>query len=645
MEDVFRFGIWNGSFDMGIGSSKQTSRLPDSTESTFSSRTTNEGVTIRNQGFTVIDSRLLSGNASLRFGLDKNQQSAGEFKSAQEGHLTDYSVDATLLAAKAYNANFYSNRSQVSTTLLAGGDSHTETESRGMTLRMTEDNILREMDILSYFNATLQARQEHVQDVTTMANQSFRRDEKRSIVNLDGHDGTETSDLYFRFENTKLDNLQFPMGSYQSHTADIGYSLDFGSDLSRTWVNRINYSLRNGDTSISNLNIAETLSIEHTDYLSTGYNYQYSQIKVRDDIVTAQGAGMQAQYRPYSNLSSNIGLNATQQTLAQGQMASKGAQASLSYDNYLPWSGQISSSLSGSVQINENHLQSALITVIDSPFVVPQQLGAGAGFLLKDSFIQSETIVVVNVKNGARLPTISGLDYLVVAEGNRTRILPAPTSAVILPGDLLEVSYLFLVDPSSRTKTTSHSISLEANWDWINFSLSRDVSLQKNLANSDDNFLSNMRRDTAKVKLHQGWDNLLASGDGTLVHYNDSHLVYDEWRLTQQLNYLGDNWTMGMNLNQSHTDFKLTQRQSDQRDSRLQFDWLSENGWWMNSYLSRRILRDTQLPSESVTEAAIKIRRKWSKLDLNAAFALSERVRSGMHSINANAQVAVVRHF
>ena len=146
-------------------------------------------------------------------------------------------------------------------------------------------------------------------------------------------------------------------------------------------------------------------------------------------------------------------------------------------------------------------VSSAHVPVVDSPYQAPPELGAGAGFLLNETDVVTSTIIVVDVRGGARLPTVLGIDYEVEVEGNRTKIVPLATSPVIQAGDPLQVSYSHLMDPSLESRITSQSYFLSGDWQWIAVSLTHDTTKQEPLSGQQQALLSDQKRTALRVDL------------------------------------------------------------------------------------------------------------------------------------------------
>lgn len=644
--DIFRLGSWNTMLDLEVEGNLQRTQAPDEEPADFLSRYAREGLSIANNGFSLVDPRLLTGDFGVRFAFVQGRQDVRGVKSSQSGDITDYYFDATLLQELPYNLSFLANHSEDVTSQPGGGSTAGINSSQGLTFRWREDSFLRDREILPYFSATLQARQEHTQQVTTTAGQSFRRDEQRRLVRLDGHNGFETGDLYFRFEDMDLENRFYPAGSYRSRYVDLGYGVDFGPNLNRQSNTHINYNERLGAFSASNLYLDQRFDVEHTDFLSSSYLYAYQRQESPDGTTATHIGDVGIHYMPFLNVQTSLDVFGSKNTLPTGTIDTKGAYADVRYDHGLPWGGALSASLGGGLRYNDTRLQSSLVPVIDAPYQAPPEFGAGANILLKDSFIEADSIVVVDVRDGARLPTAANVDYTVVVEGSQTRIVPLATSAVILPGDPLEVSYRYVVDPSLESRTNTRSMILTADWTWIAFALTHDETRQVPLSGQETTRLGSQDRDAFRVDLRGERGAMLARADGTVSRYRDTFLVYDELRVGGHLNYRASyRWLLNLDGSLTNTDFVLTGRQSRQRGLRFGANWSSETGWWGDGYLSYRTLRDTQVPSETVTEAVVKLRRKWTALDFSASLGLGERTRGGVQSRYVDIHLTAIRQF
>lgn len=643
--DVVQPGYWSGSLDLGYDVQQQSINVPTAPNQTFTGRLMRESIRIRNENFAVIHPMLLSGNLGLGFSLTQSRQDAADNQSKQTGVLTDYNVDATILGEKAYPTHLYANHSQNLTTR-PFGTTEGISDNRGAIVRLRENSILRENEILPYFTANARVQQEHTQSVTTVAGQRFRRDDRRSMFNLDFHNGFETADLDFHYETTDFTNVFYTLGNYQSQSASLRYSQDFGKNLNRRWDSNLSYTSRDGATELSTLNMEQSLIVEHYKHFASSYNYGFTQQTTPGGQVTAQNIGARLQHKLYANLTTSAGVTGSLQTMPGGRIEAQGAQLGFGYSHSFPLQGQFNASLGGSYAYNSNKLDKAILSVFDMPFETPQQFGAGAGFFLRDKFIVPESVEVIHVKDGARTLATLGIDYMVAVEGDRTRILPQPTSALIMPGDVLAVSYSFRIDPSVTFQTISRSSSVGAEWHWIGISLSRDQSDQRPLLGGDASYLTSDRRDTARVGVHNDFSYLRARADATLVRVDGTARVYNEKRASQHISfYYSEAVTMNLSADQYSIEYLTPQRRTSGISTRVGVDWITAGGWLNTGYLSRRYYRDSDMPSEIMTEAGMKMQRKWTKLFVAMVAGLSERRRGAGQTLGASLHFSASRKF
>jgi hypothetical protein len=643
---IFGIGLWRNSLDLrGIGNMQQTTS-PGFPDTEFYSYLTEQGLTLRNVGWYVVDPRLLVGDASVRFGFQQARQDSGETRTGQGGDVTDYYLNLTFLAEKPYTATLRAARSESVNSLSGGGTTASVVDTRGATLYWREASILRDKEIAPYFSATLFAGQEDLRETTTNAGQRFERDEQRDRARLDAHNAFLNSDLTLGLEQVNLDNRIFPEASDRNRSADANYSLDFGENLNRHVDSHVNYNERTGDFGTETLDGDVRLLLEHTAFFSTNAYYLYQDTDSPLGSSTSQFASAGAQYLPFLNLTTNADLSGSRTELDGGTINTEGLSGGLVYDHPLPAAGNLSISVNGAVVGSESQLDQAGVPVIDEAYQAPPELGAGAGFLLNQRNVVTSTIIIFNVRGGARLPTTEGIDYVVEVQGDRTRIEPLATSAVIRGGDPLEISYVYLVDPSLKSRTTSQSYSISTDWSWIIATLSHDTTRQEPLDGSRSTLLSDQDRTMLNLTMRGDWQEWTGRATARLARYRDDRLNYDEIRLDQSLSWRpGYRWQVSLDAGQTDSHFVDTGRESQRYDARLSANWHSEHGWWTDGYLTWRTLRDTEVENETITEGYLRVRRNWPQLSLSCAAGMGQRDRGGVQTTYENLYVSITRLF
>lgn len=646
MQGGLRLGTWQGELQASFDGQEQTTRFAGGPETQFSLRRLRERLNIRNQGFSVLDPRLLTGNAGLTYDLVHDRQESDGVATTTTGKLTGYSFDATVLGQMPYNATVFANRSQNFLTQPFGGRSDLAYENRGVVLRLREDSFLRERGILPYFSASLRAYQEQNDELTTIAGQSFRRDDLRDVITLEARNGFETADLEFRYESTDFRNRVFAPGTYQSDVVNVNYSGDFGPTLNRRWDSRIFYSNRTGATAVRFVNVDEQVRIAHHKKLSTTWRYVATEQEVASGTTTSQGGVFQLQHRLYDNLTTNLEASELRQRLPDGTRETAYGQAGFLYRRNLPDNAQVFASLGGRYQRDDNQLQASLIQVIDEPHAAPPVLGGGAGFLLNQRFVDVATIGVVDTRGGARLPTSPGIDYVVVAEGDLTRIVPLATSAVIQPNDPLAVTYTYEVDPSLRYATTAHWWGAGADFGWVAFSAAGDKSKQEALSGRDSSFLEDRRKDETQVEFRGRRGDLQARAGANYVRYRATRLAYDGQRYSQSIRYRPNSgFALRLSAQQYSTDYELPVRHSQGYSAELTLDWFAPGGLLVTTYFARSNYRDTELPADDKSEANLKVRRYWRKLEFISTIGRIHRTRGTVDTTDERIMLTATRRF
>ncbi len=640
-----RLGTWSGEVELGYETERQQTHSGASPEIDLTHRRQRERLGIRNQGFSVLDPRLFTGSLGLTFDLFQDQDRFDGTATSRQGKLTGYSFDSTLFAEKPYSGTIFANRTQNFLTQPFGGRTQIDYENRGAAFRLREDSFLKDWGI-PYFSSNLRAYQEHIKESTTGLGQTFQRDELRNVLSFDGHKGFETADLDLRYELNDLNNLAFAPGSFQTQMANLAYSRDFGPALNRRWDSRLSYFTRTGLAPMTFLTSDEHLRIDHYKNLFTDYRYLFTSIDTQAGTTATHNGIFHVQHRLYNNLTTTALASALRQGLPAGTRSSDAGQVDFNYQRGLPRNGQVFAHTGGRYQLDENNLQTSQISVIDEAHGAPSPLGGGAGFLLNQSFVIASTIVVVDTRGGARLPTTPGVDYDIVAEGNLIRIVPLLSSLVIQPGDPLVVSYTYEVDPSLKYTTASGWLNAGMDFRWIAFSFGHEQSNQTPRAGRDSRFLEDRRKDTGQLVLRGAWKALQGQASAAFSRYDSTRLAYTQQRFNQIVSFRpGSNFVLAFNAEESSTNLTLPVRQSDTHSQRLTLDWLAPGGWSTTALVGRRVYKDSLLPTETVNEKSFRARLTYGKLEIVSVLALNDRTRGAFQTTDWRLDLKMIRRF
>ena len=640
----FHLGRWEGGLQAGFEAGRQETRSPDGSQTDFALRRFDEKVSIGNTGMYFIDPRLFSADAVLTLGWLQDRESSAGVSRATRSELLGYALDAALLGAKPYGGALFANRHQSFLTQPFGRTDVTF-ENRGATFRLREDSIVRAWGI-PYLSANVHVEQQRIEEATeSVLGQSFHRDESRTMFGFDGHDGLPTADLDWSYEYTDLRDRLFPQDNFHSHSANLNYSQDFGPALNRRWDSRLSYYRRDGVAPYDIVTATEQVRVDHDTSLTSGYRYLLSRAASLSGLTTLQSAGADVRHQLYQNLGYGADATASHETLPAGTRDFVSGRTDVRYTHRLPLDGRLFSHASARAQLNDNRLSSSTVSVIDEAHAAPTPLGAGAGFFLNQPFATISTIVVVDTRGGARLPTVEGVDYELVEEGNRTRIDPLLTSAVIRAGDPLAVSYDYRTAPSIRYATYSGVVGGGVSFGWIDGSVAHEQSSQRLIAGEDNGFLESVRKDTVQLDLQGAWKSLQGQASAAYVRYDATRLAYTQQRYYESVVYRhAANVSFGLAADWTRTDFTLPVRHTDARSARGTIDWFAA-GWSTTAMLARRVYKDDTQQTETITEATVRTRFEYGRLTIASDAAAGERVRGGFRTRNWSAGVHFTRKF
>ena len=641
-QPFFGLGTWGGEVELGYEQDHQVTRSPGSPDLEINRLRYDEKLGIRNQGFFIVDPRLFTGNLGLTYDLYQEHDRFDGNKEYQNGKLTGYAFDAGILNEKPYSATIFANHNENIFNRDFGGRSVVTFENRGASLHLREDSFLQDWGI-PYFNATLSARKEHTKEETTVFAQRFTRNETRDITTLEANKGFVNADLGFSYEQTDVVDQARPQNAFQTQSANLIYSLDFGPTLNRRWNSRVYYLDRTDGSPVTFLTIDEQLRLNHHQDLFTDYRYLLLRHDTQFGTTTTQNGTFLLHQRLYKNLTSDYKLQGQTQDLPNGNRSNYAGQADFNYRRSVTPDHQVFARLGGRYQLDDNDLAVSQVNVVDEPHTAPTPLGVGVGFTLGNPFVITSTIVVLD---SSRIAATPGVDYDIVQEGDFTKIVPIVGSLVIQPGENLFVSYAFEVAPSLRFSTDSWWMGGGIDFRWIALSFSHEQSDQTLLAGRDGQFLENRRTDSIQSELRGDWGSVQARAGANYITLDSTRLAYTRWQFSQFLSYRPRfDLLLSLVAEQAFTDFSLPERQSDTHFVRLSLDRFAPSGWYTTVYASSRTLHDSQQPDEILREAGVKARRTYGKLVIVPSLTWSDHERGEAETTDRRVELKVTRRF
>lgn len=644
-EPVAGLGTWGGEVELAYERERQNTRTSGSPDIELNRLRYDERLGIRNQGFFIMDPRLFTGNLGLTFDLFQEHDRIDGGERYQNGKLTGYAFDAGLLNEKPYSAAMFANRNENIFNRDYGGRSEIAYENRGANLRLREDSFLRDWGI-PYLNTTVGVREEHIQEATTLFAQQFQRDETRHVASLEANKGFVNSDLGFRYEQTDVVDQARPQSAFQTQMANLTYSLDFGPTLNRRWSSNVYYLDRTDNNPVTFLTVDEQLRIDHHQDLFTDYRYALVHYDTQTGTTTTQTGIFQAHQRLYKNLTTDYKAQGQTQYLPNGERSNYAGQIDLNYQRSLTPDRRVFARLGGRHQLDDNELTTSRIDVVDEPHTAPSPLGVGVGFTLGNPLVSVATITVVDTRGGGRIPTTPGIDYEIVQEGDFTKVIPLAASTAIQPGDPLAVSYSYETAPSMRFSTDSWWLSGGIDFRWLAFSFAHEQYGQTLLSGQDGRFLDDRRTDTVQLELRGDWKRVQTRATALSQAYDSTRLAYTRRQFNQFLTArLGFDFTLGLQAEESFTDFTVPVRTSKTRSLRATLDRYVVNGWYVSAFAGTRVLDDSDLPTETLREAGAQARRTLGKLDIVPSLAWSRFERGTIETADWRLMLRATRRF
>jgi hypothetical protein len=641
----FRLGRWEGAVDLGVNGDRQRTTVRGGPNTSGDRVRFDEQVTVRNSGAYYLDPRLVNFIAGVTVGLFQEEDHFDSTSAPSNGTLLGYSLDSLILQEKPYSARVFANRNENIVNLDFGGRSDTTFENRGITLSLREDSVLKDLGVPN-FRSALGARQEVTDEHTKVLGQRFTQDETRTILTYEASKGFQTSDLSFLYEFDDVAERRGPLGSFQTQTAGLTYSLDFGEDLNKRWESRINYTDRTGFGGTTLVTADEDLRIDHNEAFFTDYRYLFRRSEIASGVTTTQTGIARARERVYRNLTASEQVDGTLQELPNGEHTSYATQVDLDYVRTLVWDGRAFASGGVRYQVDDNQLRRSNVDVVDESHAAPTPLGGGAGFALANPFVITSTIVVVDTRGGARIPTTLGIDYIVDQQGDLTQIIPLASSAVILSGDLLAVSYSFAVNPSIQFSTLFWHGTAGVDFRWIAVTFTHEQRNQTLLSGHDAGLLEDRRVDTARLDLRGEWDVVRAVASAEYRTQDETRLKFTSEEFGQLLSYRPfGGLTVSLTGQETFTDFTLPHRRTTTYSARGDVIWTPRAGLFVNAFAEYRVFDDTEIPSETTRNVGLRARWIVRKLEVVPDVSWTERTRGVVDNTDIRFNVRVIRRF
>ena len=631
-EGSFALGQWQGGVIGGYEWEDQQTTAQGVSTSVVRNRF-DEDVNLSNEGFYLLDPRLLEGNAGTDLDFYQESDKLNGANKSQSGTLIGYNVNTVILGEMPYTGFLFARRNETDTSTDFGGRTDNTSQSFGGSATLRQDSFLRES--LPYFSADVYARQEETDQSTTQFGQTFTIDETRDIAGVDAYKGFQTADLDFNYQFIDDKYTGSIPYSFVTNWLNLTYSQDFGPTLNRRWDSQVSYLTLSGNgLNESFLYADERLRIDHFKNLFTTYEYLLVSTDTQGQRDTSNTATFQIQYRVFPNLTNTVSLQGFYETISSvGHLDYYAVEDGPSYTRSIPWGGTLNLGGDGRYEIDQDHTQGP-VTVLDEKHTAPAFFGPGIGFTLNSPFVVTSTIVMYDTRGGGRRVTTLGVDYVIAAQGQLTQIVILPTTLTIMPGDPLVVSYSYVAGPNGRYSTTTLAGNAGVTFGWIALNFSHQQINQSLQSGTGAQYLYNFHQESAQLDVHKEWESFDARGlalyqifhtrsqaSGTFDYTLQNYGEYLTWRPPWAANT-----TVHLDGSETFIDYTIQPtRENTDLDFEASLDRFFSSSNYFTMFARARQITQTAFQTETDYEAGFRGNFRFGKIFIWPWFSWIER--------------------
>ena len=645
---MLTLGPWEGQLESRFDFSRRDTRTPGVSSSSFRYIRDGNLLTLRNIGAYILDPSLASFTLGGTFGLARDRFKESDTQDNRSGTLWGYDAFVSILPEKAYSLNLFANRNQSTYSGDLAGRTDILSENRGATL------IARRL----YLPSTLTFRREVQQSETRVSDTTARREEHRNIVTYLGERGWVDKEMSLRYEFIDSTDKVFPDLSYKSNEGTFIYGQDFGEELNRRWDSRLRGFMRTGVAHTTNLTLDETLRVDHSPALRSDYRYSFVRTETQAGSTMTHLAQGNLRHQLYDNLTSNLFGGGSAQKLPGGQIYAARGGGDLDYGKRLPGDGRFNFRVGGWLEYENERFPSgesaalAETLTFAAPFALP--------IALQNPFVVASSVVVTKIAfgplpigcappPGPPTPLILGVDYTLNPVGDRTEIAPIPCAAAtagINPGDVVAVDYRFSAPTSLSFLTSTWHVGLSLDYRWVRPYYSHEQTTQTPISGSGSQFLSQSRSDAVGLELRYDGRLLRAGITGERRWYQSTHLSYDSIRGTQFVTFYPlPTLTLGFNAEEALFNYSNPKRESQSYSGRATLTYAWNSSLFLDAFGGYRRLTDTQVPMEQFTEAGVRARYYYRRVEIAPTFQYTNQRRGDTESREFRAMLQMIRRF
>lgn len=639
---IFGLGEWSGAYE----STTQYIRSESGGGDFYSQNLALQNrLKVGNHGAYILDPELITFSFGGTFGLSQDWFSSSFDESSQRGTLWGYDFVADILRDRAFALNLFANRDQDRVLGGLAGPLKSMFERRGVKF------FAREV----YLPFTLTFRQEFQDQESGSGPSRARRGQRQNILTYEGERGWLDSEMAVRYEFIDNKDVTFSNLSYKSHEGSLYYSLDFGPELNRRWDSRVRLLNRQGNYTLTSLNLSESLFIRHTDRFWTDYLYSFQRVTGTSGNLTNHIGAFNLTHRLYESLTTRLSLDGSMQKFAGGERDDFRSRLTMAYTKKVPGDGRLNIDLNAGFEYTNSRFPTRQ-NFVPQEFHTAQPI---SGFPSLAANIRLANPFVILGPTAAQRPVvrkivpacgilIEGIDYTLTTFVDFTEIVPNPGAGCsgINPGDQIEVEYNYEVSQSLAYTTVPWRIGISVDYGWIRPFYYHEQTHQTALSGRDTQFLDNHRADGLGTELRYDGNLMTASLSAEVERYTSSRQAYNAFRSSQGFAYrFTPELTFTLRTEESFYSYSRPDRERRLITGRATLAYQFGGELSADAFAAFRDLNDTTEPKERIAEAGVRVRWTFRSVEVLPSFRLIDRRRGAFDNRDYEMVLRLIRRF
>ncbi|NQT19311.1 MAG: hypothetical protein HQ592_06375 [Planctomycetes bacterium] len=377
--------------------------------------------------------------ADCRIGASQEKYKEGDTSGSSRGSLMEYDLTADILKEKRFPLRLHASRSDQVVPRRFTSSLHVSRTRHGFTLRKAD----RRTPMRLTFD-----REQVVEQAATEGAESSTAE--RSSLAYDvatslGRAGRVS--LGYIHSETRANLLE---DSSAKDEIQIRHNVSLDDERRGRLTSSLRYSDRRGNTSLSDLDLGTQLKLQHTDNLSTTYDFSYKD-RQRDQLAQQLwNARVGFTHKLYRSLKTTGRIRTSQDRYSTGRTTGRrGGALSVNYQK-LNSLGTLFLGCSADYDIRDDKGTASTLFVVDESHHLSS---------LQETFLVEQNIIqnTISVTDPSGSPHDEITDYIVIEIAGRTTLRIAPFGSGINEGDEVRVSYQYTSPGNQRQATNTYT--------------------------------------------------------------------------------------------------------------------------------------------------------------------------------------------